>query len=59
MEKHYFYNLMELLIILCISIFMIIILICYKYELLVNILELFRKKETHYISEVEKYNLSI
>jgi len=58
MEKHYFYNLMELLIILCISIFMIIILICYKYELLVNILELCSKKETHHISEVEKYNIS-
>ena len=58
LEKHYFDNLMGLVIVLGISLFIIMSLVCYKYETLQKSKTLLckRKEKAQTLSELEKYN---
>lgn len=59
MEKHYFGNLVGLVIVLSVSLFMIMLLICYKYEILNKGLSFCKRKEkSQKLSEIEKYKPS-
>ena len=58
MEKHYFNTLSSFIIVLGISLFMIMLLLCYKYEVLTTISSRCKQKEEQNLSSVEEYNLS-
>ena len=58
LEKHYFDNLMDLIITLSVSLSMMFCLALYRFSILKKILSLCKKEDIQYISPIEKYNTS-